>query len=132
MLRFRMILFFMVIFLPFGASAAELDFNLSDEAALVRYSAGTTDGGAQVEYRFLYHEDSVYIPSIGMHVVDNAGTERKPVQLGLGGRLLYVDTAGPSGTAIAIGAFGRFSIPGADRFAVTGNIHIAPSVIAVS
>lgn len=130
MRRARIILFSMVFFLPFGAGAANLDFNLSDDAAAVRYTVGVTDGGAQVDYGLLYQDDSVYVPSLGLHLVDNAGTERQPVRVGLGGRLLYVDTNGPSGAAIAIGAFGRFSVPNADRFAIAANLYMAPNVIA--
>lgn len=130
MLRPRIILFFMVFFFPLSVNAAKLDFNISDEAAQLGYTAGTSDGGAQIDYGLLYQEEEVHVPSVGLHLVDNAGTAQKPVLVGLGGRALYVDTEGPAGAALALGAFGRFSVPDADRFAIAASIYIAPSIIA--
>ncbi|HEX7047016.1 MAG TPA: YfaZ family outer membrane protein [Gammaproteobacteria bacterium] len=128
MQRPRIILFFMAFFLPFGASAENLDFNLSGDAFLLRFTNAPTRGGAQVDYGLLHQEDDVYIGSLGLHLVDNAGTETSPFQVGLGGRLQFIDTDLASGGLIAVGAWGRYTFPTANRFALAGNIHVAPSV----
>ncbi len=128
MQRLRIILFSMVFFLPFGAHAERLDFNISDEAFLVRFAAPSS--GAEVDYGLLHQEDDVYIGSIGLHVVDNAGTQSSPFQVGLGGRLQYIDADPASGGVLAIGAWGRYSFADANRFAIAGSAYFAPSVIA--
>src|SRR5690606_2834113 len=118
----------MIFFLPLGASAEQLDFNLSGDAFLLRFTNNATRGGAQVDYGLLHQEDDVYIGSLGLHLVDNAGTESSPFQVGLGGRLMFIDTDAASGGVIAIGAWGRYTFPAANRLAIAGNIHVAPSV----
>lgn len=128
MQRHRSILFLIMFFLPLGATAGNLDFNLSDEAFLLRFTNTATAGGAQVDYGLLHQEDDVYIGSLGLHLVDNAGTGETPFRVGLGGRLQYIDTDPASGGVIAIGAWGRYSFPGANRFALAGNVHFAPEV----
>lgn len=127
MQRFRIILFSMMFFLPFGAVAGKLDLNISDEAFLVRFT-NATSGGAQVDYGLLHQEDDIYIVSLGLHLADNAGTEDTPFQVGIGGRLQFIDTEEPSGGVLAIGAWGRYSFPSANRFALTGHVHFAPDV----
>ncbi|HEX6929064.1 MAG TPA: YfaZ family outer membrane protein [Gammaproteobacteria bacterium] len=126
--RTRIILFSMVFFLPFAACAEKLDFNLSGDAFQLRFTNNPTRGGAQVDYGLLHQEDDVYIGSLGLHLVDNAGTETSPFQVGLGGRLQFIDTDPASGGLIAVGAWGRYTFPTANRFAIAGNIHVAPSV----
>lgn len=127
MLRSRIILFLIGFFLSLSAAAANLDFNLSDEAFLVRYTT-TPTGGATVDYGLLHQEDDVYVGSLGLHLSDNAGTEQRPVQVGLGGRLMFVETDPVSGAALAIGAWARFNLTDANRFAIAGNVHFAPGV----
>lgn len=127
MSRSRIILFSMVFFLPYGAQAAKLDFNISDEAFLVRYTQPTAEG-LESDFGLLHQEDDIYLASLGLHLVDNAATETAPFQVGLGGRLQLVDTEGPSGGAISLGAWGRYSFPGANRFAIAGNVYFAPDV----
>lgn len=127
MLRSRIILFLMGFFLSLSATAASLDFNLSDETVLVRYTT-TPTGGATVDYGLLHQEDDVYVGSLGLHLSDNAGTDQQPVQVGLGGRLMFVETDPASGAALAVGAWARLNLAGANRFAIAGNVHFAPSV----
>ncbi len=128
MLRSRIMISLAAACLPFAASAADLELNVSDEAFELRYAAAPSSAGAQVDYGILHQEDDVYIGHLGLHLVDNAGTQRKPVRVGLGGRLVFVETDPASGAALAIGAWARFNIPGADRFAVSGSIYAAPEV----
>lgn len=128
--RTRIILFFIGFFLSFGVAAQELDFNLSNEAFLVRYKPTPTAAGMQVDFGLMHQEDDVDIGSIGLHLVDNAGTAAQAFRVGLGGRLFALDADGGSGGMLAIGAWGRYTFPQADRFALMGSIHFAPSVTA--
>lgn len=124
----RIILFFMGFFLSFGVAAQELDFNLSNEAFLLRYKPAPTPAGIQLDFGVMHQEDDVDLGSIGLHLVDNAGTAEQAFRVGLGGRLFAVDADGGSGGMLAIGAWGRYTFPRADRFALKGSIHVAPSV----
>ncbi|MDX1442874.1 MAG: YfaZ family outer membrane protein [Gammaproteobacteria bacterium] len=132
MFRSRIILFSMGLFFSTGAAASELDFNVSDEALAIDYMATPTEGGAQGSIGFLRQEDDIVIADLGLHLVDNAGTEQQPVTAGLGGKLFFLDTDVPSGGGIAIGAFGRFNLSEANRVAVAGSIHYAPEVTTFS
>lgn len=128
MLRTRIILFSMGFFLSSGAVASELDFNVSDEAVALDYAATPTEGGAQASFGLLREKDDVLVGDLGLHVVDNAGSQDQPVKVGLGGKLLFVDTEFLSGGGIGIGAFGRFNLSKANRVAVAGSLHYAPTV----
>lgn len=127
MQRTRIILFFMAFFLSFDVLADKLDLNLSDEAFLVRF-VNQSLAGTEVDYGLLHQEDDVYIGSLGLHVVDNAGTQESPFQVGLGGRLEFIETDPASGGVLAIGAFGRYNLSSANRFALAGSVHFAPGV----
>lgn len=131
----RIILFSFGVFFPVFsfslAAASELDFNLSDEAFLLRYTMPLSDG-AQADLGVLHEEDDIYVGSLGFHMVDNAGSETNPLKVGLGGRLVFVDTATVSGGGIALGAFARYNFPGANRFALAGSVHYAPKVVSFS
>lgn len=127
MLRPRIILFSLGFFLPLGAQSSELDFNLSDEAFALSF-AQAQSGGMQVDYGLLHQEDDINIATLGLHLVDNAASADAPFQVGLGGRLGYIDTDGPSGGMLAIGAWGRYNFPGANRFALAADVHFAPGV----
>lgn len=128
MLRTRIILFLMGFFLCAGASASELDLNISDEAFELEYAATPTAGGARSSAGVVHHEDDIFVGNLGLHLVDNAGSEMRPVNVGLGGKLLFVDGDLQSGGALAIGAFGRFNLTNANRIALAGGLHYAPEV----
>ncbi len=131
-MKFRNLLKMLIIFSSAPLLAAELDFNVSDDALNLRFANGG-DNGARIDYGLLYNEDAdVYIGNIGLHMVDNAGSETSPVIFGLGGKLLFLDSEIEDGGAIALGAFVRYNFPGANRFAVAGSLHYAPSVTAFS
>ncbi|HEX6929333.1 MAG TPA: YfaZ family outer membrane protein [Gammaproteobacteria bacterium] len=129
MSRSRIILFSMLFFLPFSAQAASLDFNISDEAFLARFTNDAASGNMRADYGLLRQEENdVYVGSLGLHLVDNAGTETSPLQVGLGGRLQFIETDPASGAAISLGAWARYNLSGANRFAIAGSVHFAPSV----
>lgn len=113
-----------------SATAGELNFNVSDEAAKFDY-ASSRSGGSQVDFGLLHNEEGdVYVGHLGLHLVDNAGDESNPFQVGLGGKLAFVDSDFQSGSAVALGAFARYNFPTANRFALAGSLHFAPEVIA--
>lgn len=132
MFRNRIILFLIGFFLSSGAAASELGLNLSDEALELDYSATPTAGGAMLGAGLIRQEDDNLIGDLSLHLVDNAGSETQPVQVGLGGKLVLIDTEVPSGGALAIGAFGRFNLSTANRLAIAGAIHYAPEVTTFS
>lgn len=127
----RIILFSLGVFLSQAALASELDLNVSDEAFMLRYGMPVSDG-AQMDIGLLHQEDDINVASLGFHLVDNAGTEKNPLKVGLGGRLLFADTDPASGGGIALGAFARYNFPSANRFALAGGVYYAPEVLSFS
>lgn len=112
-----------------AASAASLDLSLANKAARIAYALPLTDTGLHGDFAVLHHEDDGDLFSAGLHLVDDAAGGTEPFKVGIGARLYAVDaSAGPSGTALGIGGWGRYVVPQYNRFAVGGSLHIAPSV----
>jgi hypothetical protein len=113
------------------ASAATLDVNLSDDTARLAYAFPVTDTGLMADFAVLHHDTGGDLFSAGLHLVDDAAGGTEPFTVGLGGRLYAVDTdGGPSGSMLAIGAWGRYVVPQYNRFVIGASLHYAPSVIS--
>lgn len=81
----------------------------------------------------MYHSDDGKYGYIGAHIEDIDTAKDYPVQIGLGMRLLAVDTeysVDNAGTAVALGGFYRYTFPKANRFSVLGSLYYAPKVLS--
>ena len=119
---------------PLAATANGLDLNVNDKAARVtadfRLRADVSvDGSA------FYHDDRGNVLAAGLHVIGSASGGRNPLEAGLGGRLAWIDSdhlGKDSGSALPIGGFVNYRIPGYDRFSVGGSAYYAPDVLSFS
>jgi hypothetical protein len=123
----------LALLVPTTTFANTVDFNVRDNALWGRYSTIVSEQG----FGQLEADGTAYFGNrgrrtigAGLHVVDNAYTAETPVYVGLGGRLLWVDGGPHSGTVLALGGHGRFTLPDADRVSIGGHLYFAPDVLS--
>ncbi len=115
-----------------AVTAAGLDLNVSNDAARVTGEFDLSNN-LRVDGSFFHHQDNGNVLGAGLHLTGDASGGQSPVDAGLGGRLLYVDSdtrARDSGTVLALGAYAEYTFPEFDRFSVGGNVHYAPGVLS--
>lgn len=81
----------------------------------------------------MYHTDDGKYGYIGAHIEDIDTAKDYPVQIGLGMRLMAIDTeydVDNAGMAIALGGFYRYTFPKANRFSVLGSLYYSPKVLS--
>ncbi|MFK7888428.1 MAG: YfaZ family outer membrane protein [Gammaproteobacteria bacterium] len=116
-----------------SAQADRLDLDLNDDAARLTYSRAIEARKISIDGSWLHHQDRGDVIAAGFHITGNAATQERPVNAGLGGRLMYADASGfsdGSGGGIAIGGFFDAKIPNYNRFGVGGHAYFAPDVLA--
>jgi hypothetical protein len=115
------------------AKADRLDLDLNDDAARLTFSHPFEARKTSVDASWLHHQDRGDVLAVGFHITGNAATQERPVNAGLGGRLVYADASNfgddPNGGAIAIGGFFDAKIPNYNRFGVGGHAYFAPDVL---
>lgn len=119
-------------FSPLAATANGLDLNVNDKAARVTAEFRLRPD-VSVDGTIFHHDDRGNILGAGLHVIGSASGGRNPLEAGLGGRLLWIDSdrlGEDSGSALPIGGFMNYRIPGYDRFSVGGSAYYAPDVLA--
>lgn len=118
-----------------SAFGNSLDLNFNDDVARV---GGAFSVGRDLELQasWLHSQDNGDVAAVGLFQVGFASSGKQPIEAGLGAKLVFTDAnrevGGASGSSVAIGAFGRWKIPGADRFAIGGDLYLAPSVLSFS
>lgn len=121
------------LLLPVTVSAQTLDFNIRDDAAWVRYAKLVDErsfGQIELDGTAYFADNGRRSAGVGLHIVDNAYTAETPVYVGLGGRLLWVDSGPLSGGVLALGGHGRYTLPAADRVSVGGHLYFAPDILS--
>lgn len=133
-MNIKELLVILALSLPAAAMAAgSLDLNVRDDSIQARYSTVVGEqalGNLEADFGVLFNDDSKRVLGAGLHVADYAGGEELPVYAGVGGRLLWVDGDVDSGVVLALGGFGRVTLPGADRISLGANAHFAPGITA--
>lgn len=125
--------------LVFGAAVSvqataetTVDGSLSNDA--VKVDVSLDQGRYFFDFGGMYHSDDGKYGYIGAHIEDIDVAKDYPVQVGLGARLLAVDTKEYSvdnaGTAVALGGFYRYTFPNANRFSVLGSLYYSPKVLS--
>lgn len=118
-----------------SAFANSLDLSFNDNTARV---AGAFDPSEkmQIQASWLHNQDRGDVASVGLFQVGFASSGNQPIEAGLGLKAVFTDAdnnfGGGNGSSLALGGFGRWVIPGADRFAVGGEIYLAPGVLSFS
>lgn len=117
-----------------GAKADSLDLNLNNDAVRLTFSWDARDDKLTFDAGWLHHQDNGNVAHVGMHLVDFAASGPGAPEVGIGGRLFYIDgDTGPSsvsGGALGLGGFFRYALPQANRFSVKGHLYFAPDVVA--
>jgi hypothetical protein len=120
-----------------GTAAAQttgkaLDINLNSDSVRMGFTGRLGRPNYLADVGWLYNQDKGDVIHASFHVVDLAGSPGTALQAGLGLRLVHtrVDPGSESGTALALGGFGRYTLPNADRFHVAGYGYYAPDVTA--
>ena len=116
------------------AAADSLDLNLNNDAARLTFSWDARDDKLTFDAGWLHHQDTGDVAHVGLHLVDFAASGPGAPEVGIGGKLFYIDgETSPSssqGGALGLGGFFRYNFPDADRFGVVGSLYFAPDVVA--
>lgn len=114
------------------AVADGIDLNVNNKAARITGDFELSNN-LVADGSWFYHEDRGNILGAGLHLAGAATGGRDPLNAGLGGRLLYVDSkfAGrDDGVVLPIGGFVNYTIPEYNRFTLGGSLYYAPDVLA--
>lgn len=130
----RFVVIAAVCLLPAAGQAQEFRMDVRDSAFSARYGSlfSTDRGQFEIDGSALVGNDSRKAVGVGFHAVDNAYTVETPVFVGLGTRLLWLDSRAGSGMALALGGHGRMLVPDMDRLAVSGHAYFAPGITSFS
>lgn len=128
---------------PVYAQESSISLDLNDDA--VRLSWQQFRPTRQLSYgaSAFNHQDRGTVLTAGFHITGNAATKARPINAGLGGRIVYADAESignstspglsiPSenGYALAVGGFFKGQIPNYDRIGFGGHVYFAPDVLA--
>lgn len=117
-----------------GAWADSLDLNLNNNAARLTFSWDARDNKLTFDAGWLHHQDTGDVLHVGLHLVDFAASGPGAPEVGVGGKLFYIDgKTNPNssqGGALGLGGFFRYNFPQADRFGLLGQLYFAPDVVA--
>jgi hypothetical protein len=118
-----------------SARGNSLDLGINDNTVRVA-GAFTPTVDLEVQASWLHNQDRGDVASIGLFQVGFASSGNQPIEAGLGAKAVFTDAdnnvGAGSGSSVALGAFGRWVIPGADRVAVGGELYLAPGVLSFS
>lgn len=116
----------------FGVLADQLALDLNDDAARLTFAHPFEARKTQVDASWLHHQDRGDVLAVGFHLTGNAATQARPINAGVGGRIMYVDADGSSrsGGGLALGGFFDAKIPEYNRIGLGGHIYYAPDVLA--
>ncbi|MDQ2068516.1 YfaZ family outer membrane protein [Natronospira bacteriovora] len=127
-----------IVFASFGLSltvpearALTVGLNLSDDAAEFKFARTGRGGMLQTEFNWLHEQDNGDVVSVGLHMVDDANPGGPNLDVGIGGRLMFVDPTGPlDGVALGVGGYFRYTIPTMNRLGIGGELYHAPSIVS--
>jgi hypothetical protein len=114
------------------AAANGLDLNVNNKAARVTLDFDLSNN-LVVDGSWFHHQDKGDVFGAGLHLTGAATGGRDPLQAGLGGRLLRIDSKAAGrddGMALPIGGFVNYTLPDYNRFVIGGSIYYAPDVLS--
>ncbi len=115
--------------------ANSLDLSFNDNTARVAGAFAPAEN-LQIHASWLHNQDRGDVAAVGLFQVGFASSGNQPLEAGLGAKAVFTDGSNSvgagKGSSVALGAFGRWVIPDADRFAVGGELYLAPGVLSFS
>lgn len=108
-----------------------IEGSLSSDA--VKVDASLDQGKFFFDVGGMYHSDDGKYGYIGAHIEDIDTAKDYPVQIGLGLRLMAINTeyaVNNSGMSVALGGYYRYTFPKANRFSVLGSLYYSPQVLS--
>ena len=109
-----------------------LDVNISNDAVAMQYlvdmGQGFFAGGS-----ILHEEDAGQVASVDLMVRDDLRSGAHTFTAGLGGRFMgvFTEAKGNDGGALALGGFGKYTLPQMRAISLKGELFYGPSVTAV-
>ena len=115
------------------AYADRLSLDINDDAARLSYSHPFEANKTRLDASWLHHQDRGDVLAAGFHLTGNAASQARPINAGVGARLMFVDADGTSlsGGGIAVGGFFDAKIPEYNRFGLGGHVYYAPECAGV-
>ncbi|RDL45826.1 hypothetical protein DN730_01910 [Marinomonas piezotolerans] len=115
----------------YQASASTFEGSLSNEA--IKADISIDQGTYFLDAGGMYHTNDGTYGYVGAHIEDKDTAKDYPLQIGLGARLIAVDTKydkDGEGLAVGLGGFYRFTFPKANRFSIYGSLYYSPTVLS--
>ena len=114
-----------------SAHASEFAFKLSSDTVSAVFAPPVSENGLQMSFGLLHNQDEGSVVDAGLHVVDDATADGRGFIVGLGGKLLAIDSdrANDTGGAIAVGGHFRYVFPSYNRISLSGEAYYAPDVL---
>ncbi|EAR21407.1 YfaZ family outer membrane protein [Nitrococcus mobilis] len=112
------------------AAATSLDVNLSRHAVRAGLAQQLSSASLEVGGNWLHHIDDGDVLDAALHLVDVPEPGRGALELGVGGKLLFINADDPDveGAALALGGKVRYTWPTFNRFGIGAHIYYAPAV----
>ena len=133
---------------PVHAQNSSVSLDLNDDAVRLSWQQFRPARQLSYEASVLNHQDRGTVAAVGFHITGNAATKARPINAGLGGRIVYADAEsiiiggsagdpdlnipGQTGYALAVGGFFKGQVPNYDRIGFGGHLYFAPDVLAFS
>ena len=115
-----------------GAMAQTFDINLSNDAAMLTYTAPLGQQGfghGQMEGSVLFTDNDNFLADVGFGVIGAAGSGSPGLMVGVGVKLYGVTTKHDNVSALALGGQFHYAPPRMPRLRIGGSINYAPSIV---
>jgi len=137
---------------PAHAQNDALSLDLNADAARLAWAHMIPERQIRIDASWLHHQDHGDVASVGFHITGNAATAERPINAGLGGKVLWAATEQQNivppmlimmpgaltiapvpdedGAGLAVGGFFDAKIPNYDRIGFGGHLYFAPDILA--
>ena len=113
-----------------ASASGAFEIEVNDKSARVGVTSRLAASGMDVDFGLLHHSDRGEAYQAGLHYAGFAGTAGQVFEVRIGGRVMVLDTDAGDGGCVAIGGGIRYRLPNRERFWLSADARIAPSVLA--
>lgn len=113
-----------------AAQAGSIDLNVNDDAARLVFGWPVAGDKLKLDAAWMHHDDNGDVASFGFHVAGEVTSSAAAPVAGIGAKFLFLDAEEKDvdGSALALGGFLRFPIPGHTRLRLEARAYFAPEV----